>query len=85
MINTKVLLALGCTALVMAGCASAPAAADANNAATEPLVHEYRVGSLRAQKDRHVTTEEERKRAQEVAEQIRASGSVVGDPAGATR
>ena len=53
------------------GCASAPAS-QAGGAAAEPVAHEYRTGSMMAQKEKHITTDEERKRAQDVAAEIRS-------------
>ncbi len=62
-------------ALLMAGCASAPA--DAANAAAEPVAHEYRTGSLIAQKEKRPVTDEERRRAQEMAAEIRSAPQTI--------
>ena len=73
----KVLLATWPVALfVLVGCSAEPTKAGAV-AAPDALVHEYRTGSLMVQKEKHVTTEEERKAARELLEQIRST------PAGA--
>lgn len=60
----------------LAACAAQPQ--DAAKPASEPLVHEYRTGSLLVQKEKHVTTDEEQRRAQEAAAQIRSAGGGFG-------
>ena len=69
--------AIGCLAAVLiVGCASTPAP-QAGSAAAEPVAHEYRTGSIMAQREKHVATEEDRQRAQEIANEIRRTpGSV---------
>jgi hypothetical protein len=77
---TRVLFAAATAAvLVLTGCA-APAVAP-GTAPSEGVVHVYRTGSILAQKEKRVTTEEERERAKEIAAEIRASPStIVGRP-----
>jgi|GEM_PF-5337692 len=77
---TRVLLtAAASAALALTGCV-APAAAP-GSAPSEGVVHEYRTGSILAQKEKRATTEEERERAKEIAAEIRASPStIVGRP-----
>jgi hypothetical protein len=66
-------------ALTMAGCAAEPSAPGA--ASSDVVVHEYRTGSILAQKEKRPVTEEERERAKEIAAEIRASPStIVGRP-----
>lgn len=74
---TRVLIAAAASlaALVLAGCAADPATKDAS--ATAGPAHEYRTGSILAQKEKRVTTEEERERAKEIAAEIRASPQTI--------
>jgi type IV pilus biogenesis protein CpaD/CtpE len=66
-------------AFTLAGCASQPSAPGA--APSEGVVHEYRTGSILAQKEKRPATEEERERAKEIAAEIRASPqTIVGRP-----
>jgi curli biogenesis system outer membrane secretion channel CsgG len=46
-------------------------------AAAEPVVHEYRTGSIIAQKEKRPVTEEEKRRAQEIAAEIRATPKTI--------
>lgn len=65
--------------LTLAGCAAQTAATGA--APVESAAHEYRTGSILAQKEKRPVTEEERERAKEIAAEIRASPStIVGRP-----
>ena len=64
-------------ALFVSACASGPAPQAGDAGAVSPE-HEYRTGSLIVQKEKHVTTDEERQRAQDIAAQIRATGGGFG-------
>jgi hypothetical protein len=65
---------LASTLALLAGCAAdKPASSEAGAPAPEPLVHEYRTGSMIAQKEKHVTTEEERQAARDAIDQIRST------------
>jgi outer membrane lipoprotein SlyB len=76
----RVHLALTALAAVMlAGCAAQPAAPGAST--SEGVAHEYRTGSILAQKEKRPVTEEERERAKEIAAEIRSAPStIVGRP-----
>ena len=77
---TRVMFAASASAALALTACTAPAAAP-GSAASEGVVHEYRTGSILAQKDKRATTEEERERAKEIAAEIRASPStIVGRP-----
>ena len=68
--------ALAClAACCLAGCAGDPA----NKAAgtNEPVAHEYRTGSIIAQKEKRPVTEEEKQRAQEIAAEIRSAPQTI--------
>jgi outer membrane lipoprotein SlyB len=66
-------------ALTLAGCAAQPATP--GTASSDGVAHEYRTGSILAQKEKRPVTEEERERAKEIAAEIRASPStIVGRP-----
>lgn len=62
---------------MVGGCANTPNdnGSDATGNAA-PVVHEYRTGSLMVEKTKHVTTDEERQQAQDMADKIRASGGM---------
>jgi outer membrane lipoprotein SlyB len=67
-------------ALTLAGCAADPSTSA--TAPSEGVVHEYRTGSILAQKEKRPVTEEERQRAREIAAEIRSSPSTMVDRAG---
>lgn len=55
------------------GCASTPDGAKPVSTDETTAVHEYRTGSLMAQKEKHVTTDEERQQAEDIANKARSS------------
>ena len=71
--------ALTCGAILslLSACAAAPAGAPGSE--PEPVVHEYRTGSLLAQREKRATTEEERQAARDAAAAM-MQGPVMGDP-----
>ena len=77
---TRVLSALTAfAALTLAGCAAQPSTP--GSAPAESVAHQYRTGSILAQKEKRPVTEEERERAKEIAAEIRAAPStIVGRP-----
>lgn len=62
-------------ALLLAACAADPAAKPV--AASEPVAHEYRTGSILAQREKRPVTEEEKQRAQEAIDQIRSAPQTI--------
>ncbi len=62
-------------ACCLSGCASDPAAKA--NATSEPVAHEYRTGSIIAQREKRPATDEEKQRAQETIDQIRSSPQTI--------
>lgn len=62
--------------LCLTACASGSQGGTATQA--EPTIHDYRTGSLLAQKERRSTTPEEREQAQKAADDIRRAGGGFG-------
>ncbi len=78
--NRLLMTGVASAALTLAGCAAPPTAPGA--APSEGVVHEYRTGSILAQKEKRPVTEEERERAKEMAAEIRSSPSSMVDRVG---
>ena len=62
-------------ACCLAACAADPTAKTA--ASSEPVAHEYRTGSIIAQREKRPVTEEEKQRAQEMAQEIRSAPQTI--------
>ena len=72
---TRPLTLAGAALSLLAGCATQ--SGHEGQTGSEPVAHEYRTGSILAQREKRPTTEAEKQRAQEIAAEIRSAPQTI--------